>query len=354
MEQTFFNNSRIAITGAAGTVGKCLAKTLLKLPIAELRALDNNESSLFLEGERYRCEPRYSPFLCDVRDPDHMRRMLVDIDFVFHAAAFKHVPLCERSPSQAVQTNINGVQNLINAAVDNSVRRVIFTSSDKAVNPTNVMGTSKLMGERLITSANTLTKGPNRTIFSSTRFGNVAGSQGSVIPLFTQQIANGGPVTLTDERMTRFVMTLDEAVSVLIRSMMMACGGEVFVTKMPVIRISDLAEEMCAMLAPHFGHAPTTIQIERVGVRVGEKLFEELLNGEESGRAYDIDDGFFVILPAFRTMIEAVPYGYLGDTSRPVSDTYVSESQPFLTRQELRTFLMQPGVFEDGLRNSLT
>ena len=176
---------------------------------------------------------------------------MAGINLVFHTAAFKHVILCERSPFEAVQTNIIGIQNIIQAAIANQVARLIFTSSDKAVNPTNVMGTSKLMGERLMTAANGNACG-NCQIFASTRFGNVLGSRGSVIPIFREQIKMGGPVTLTDPEMTRFIMSIKQAVQLVIDSAFLAQGGEVFVTKMPVIRIQDLAEVMINELAPNF------------------------------------------------------------------------------------------------------
>ena len=187
--------------------------------------------------------------LGDVRDRDKLVQAMRGIDIVLHTAALKHVILCEQSPRDAVQTNIQGVQNLIDAATVNQVERVLFTSSDKAVNPTNVMGTSKLMGERLMTAANAHRRagGP---IFASTRFGNVLGSRGSVIPLFMRQISRGGPVTLTDPEMTRFIMTLREAVHLVMESTFLARGGEVFVTKMPIARIQDLAKVMVKTLAP--------------------------------------------------------------------------------------------------------
>jgi len=219
---------RILVTGACGTVGSELIRQLLEdYQVKELVALDNNESELFFVEEKFSKHPQAAFFLADVRDRDKLSRRMKGIDVVFHAAAFKHITFCERSPFEAVQTNILGVQNVIYAALENSVKRVIFTSSDKAVNPTNVMGTSKLMGERLITAANCNLRGEG-PIFTSTRFGNVLGSRGSVIPIFHEQIRRGGPVTLTDPLMTRFIMSITEAVQLLIDSGRHSCGGEVF------------------------------------------------------------------------------------------------------------------------------
>ena len=190
--------------------------------------------------------------LGDVRDLAVLLRETRNTDVIFHAAAYKHVYVCERSPLEAIQTNVLGVQNVVQAATENRVQRLVFTSSDKAVNPTNVMGPSKLMGERLITAA---AVDPNHSgsIFLSTRFGNVLGSRGSVVPIFRQQIRNGGPVTLTDPSMTRFIMSLDDAVRLVIESAVLARPGDVLITKMNAIRISDLAEVIVREYAPMSG-----------------------------------------------------------------------------------------------------
>jgi FlaA1/EpsC-like NDP-sugar epimerase len=203
----YLTGKRVLVTGACGTVGSELIRQLLEdaYEPTEVIAMDNNESGLFFLEQQFLSESRASFFLADVRDRDKLRRKMQGVDVVFHAAAFKHVVLCERSPFEAVQTNINGVQNVIYAACENLVDKVIFTSSDKAVNPTSVMGTSKLMGERLMTAANSNLRGKG-PIFASTRFGNVLGSRGSVIPIFHEQIRKGGPVSVTDPNMTRFIM----------------------------------------------------------------------------------------------------------------------------------------------------
>ena len=276
----FYEKKQVAVTGAAGTVGKELVKMLLGYGVSRVFALDNNEGDLFYLSEQWRAEPRFEGFLCDIADLETLRFFLSGSDFVFHAAAYKNVPVCERSPSLAVRANIIGTENVIAAARYNNVKRVLFTSSDKAVNPTNVMGTTKLMGERLITAANTLNQGSG-TIFSSTRFGNVAGSRGSVVPVFINQIAGGGPITLTHRNMTRFIMTLEEATRLVLESMVLARGGEAFVTKMPVFKITDIAEIMVEELAPKFGFRASDIEIVDIGPRPGEKMYEELITDEE-------------------------------------------------------------------------
>ena len=204
----FFDGKRVIVTGAAGTVGTELVNWLLRTSAAEVRGIDSYENGLFNLAESLRHEPRFHPFICDVRNARKLSTMFKNMDYCVHTAALKHVGSSERSPFETVQTNIVGVQNVIQAALDNDLQRVLLTSSDKAVNPTNVMGTTKLMGERLMTAANAMLGLGSKAVFASVRFGNVAGSAGSAVPLFCDQIARGGPVTLTDPQMTRFVMTL--------------------------------------------------------------------------------------------------------------------------------------------------
>jgi FlaA1/EpsC-like NDP-sugar epimerase len=254
------------------------------------------------------------------------------------------VILCERAPFDAVQTNILGVKNVIQAALNNGVERVIFTSSDKAVNPTNVMGTSKLMGERLITAANSL-KMNHRTIFSSTRFGNVLGSRGSVIPIFARQIEAGGPVTLTDARMTRFIMTLEDSCRLVLSAAEKAKGGEVFVTKMPVIRIADLARVMIDELAAGFGHDPRTMPVTEIGSKPGEKLYEELMSDEETRRTVELEE-MFAVLPAFRSVYEDIAYDYDDLVTTTVTDPYVSTPQNSMSEAELRLFCRRNQLLE--------
>ncbi len=333
-----WKNKRILITGVCGSVGQELLRQVIKHEPVEIIGLDNNESDLFFIDETYRQYTSTHFFLGDLRDREKLQRVMRDIDIVLHAAALKHVILCEKSPTDAVQTNILGVQNIIDAAHANNVERVLFTSSDKAVNPTNVMGTSKLMGERLMTAANALRKGDG-PIFASTRFGNVLGSRGSVIPLFNQQIAKGGPVTLTDPLMTRFIMTLQEAVKLVMDSTFLACGGEVFVTKMPVVRIADLAKVMIEELAPRHGYTPDEIEVKVIGSKPGEKLYEELLNDEETRRTVELPR-FFVVQPAFKAVYKTIDYVYPKMRQAGVDRPYNSSVEPAMTIPKLQDFLL--------------
>lgn len=343
-KMTLWTNKKIFITGVCGTVGSELLRQISALNPTEIVGIDNNESELFFLSEQYRSQPAVRLYLGDLRDRDELIRRMKGTEIVLHAAALKHVILCEQSPRDAVHTNILGTQNVIDAAMESRVERVIFTSSDKAVNPTNVMGTSKLMGERLMTAANAQRRGDG-PVFASTRFGNVLGSRGSVIPLFKRQIATGGPVTLTSAEMTRFIMTLKEAVSLVMESVFLARGGEVFVTKMPVIRIADLASVMIEELGPAYGFDPEKIKIDHIGSKAGEKLYEELMNDEETRRTVELER-YFVVAPAFRSVYENIEYVYPGMKPDKVARPYNSSVEPAISREELRTYLRQNHLLE--------
>lgn len=352
----YLKEKTILITGGAGTVGSELIRQVLRQGPAEVRVVDNNETAVFFLEEQYAAggakpaarnsDPAcdFHAFIGDIRDFDKLRRMMDGVDIVFHAAALKHVILCEKSPNDAVQTNINGVKNIIDAALENNVERVIFTSSDKAVNPTNVMGTSKLMGERLITAANSL-KRSRQTVFSSTRFGNVIGSRGSVFSIFYQQIRDGKTLTLTDPQMTRFIMTAEEAAQLVIEGGELAKGGEVFVTKMPIIRIEDLAHVMIDLLASRFGKRPDQYEISIVGAKPGEKLYEELMSDEETRRAVELPR-MFAVLPAFRSVYRAIEYDYPEQVAGSINDAYVSNRYTPMSREALRDYIINSRLVE--------
>ena len=339
-----WHGKTVLITGVCGTVGRELLRQIVVESPAEIVGVDNNESEMFFLGEEYAANHAIQLYVGDIRTRETLMDRFRGVHVVLHAAALKHVSLCEKSPRDAVQTNIHATQNVIDAAIANGVQRVLFTSSDKAVNPTNVMGTSKLMAERLMSAANAERRadGP---IFASTRFGNVLGSRGSVIPLFDRQIAAGGPVTLTDENMTRFIMTLQEAVRLVIGSTFLARGGEVFVTKMPVLRIVDLARAMIQELALGYGHRPDDIAIEAVGPRPGEKLYEELLNDEETRRTVETD-AYYIVLPALKSHYEIVQYAYPGMYENRIDRPYNSAVTPAMSRDELVVYLRRHDLLQ--------
>ena len=286
--EKFYNGKTILVTGGAGSIGSEIVRSLLKLDPHAIRILDINETGLFdLEQELQ--SPKIRTFIGDVRDKDRLKRAFEDVDIVFHAAALKHVPLCEYNPFDAVKTNVIGTQNVMDTALDEEVGKVILISTDKAVNPTNVMGATKLLSERLVISANHY-KGKRQIAFSCVRFGNVMDSRGSVIPLFRSQIKKGGPLTVTDLNMTRFVMSIPNAVDLILKAAYISKGGETFILKMPALRIIDLAEVMAEELAPK----NSKIEMKLIGKRAGEKLYEELLTQDEVKYAVE-KDGLYVL-----------------------------------------------------------
>jgi len=343
--ESFFKLRRVIVTGGAGSVGRELVRKLSKFDFDVIRVLDNDESGLFDMETEYRSSvPNIEFYHCDITDEREMRRTFSDMDYCFHSAALKHVPSCERSPFSTVNVNITGCEVVGRMASENHLKKVIFMSSDKAVNPTNVMGTSKLMGERLFTAMNFLQSKHKETLFSCTRFGNVLGSRGSVVPLFAAQIAAGQPVTLTDARMTRFVMTLSQAADLVLESMILAQGGEIFITKMPVLRISDLARVMIERLAPLYGHNPKSIEMTVVGSRPGEKLWEELSTDEEANRLLE-GEKFLIVTPAGHVESqERERYSYNEIPLLKSRTIYHSDRQPILNDEEIWALLREPGV----------
>ncbi len=337
-----YRDKTVLVTGSCGTVGAELVRQLITSPAAHIVCIDNNETELFFQIERHRDSGKVSGHLADVRDAEALKLRMRGIDIVIHSAALKHVGLCEDSPAQAIATNIDGTQNVIDAALENEVERVIFTSSDKAVNPTNVMGTSKLMGERLMTAAAETTSNDLNvrarnagTIFASTRFGNVLGSRGSVVPIFRRQIDAGGPITLTDREMTRFIMSLEDAVGLVLESVWLAAGGEVMVTKMPVARIEDIAHVMRDAVS-----GGDDIEITEIGAKPGEKMYEELMNDEEVRRTVEYGN-FFVTLSAFADR-NAPCYAHLADQPSP-DRPFNSAVEQALDRQEVATYFAEKG-----------
>jgi FlaA1/EpsC-like NDP-sugar epimerase len=347
----FFQDKSVLVTGACGTVGSELVRQLLEeYNVGELVGLDNNESSLFFLEQRHLRHSNAHFSLADVRDRDKLVRKFKGVDIVFHAAAFKHVILCERSPFEAVQTNILGVRNIIDAACECNVGRVIFTSSDKAVNPTNVMGTSKLMGERLMTAANSSLrgKGPH---FRIDAFRQCSGLQRIGNPDFQRANTKRGPGDLTDPEMTRFIMSIKRPTRLVIDSAMLAKGGEVFVTKMPVIRIQDLAQVMISELAPIYGHPPESVAIDVIGFKPGEKIYEELMSREEIRRTVELKR-YFAVLPAFRSLYCKTDYVYPDTLKEVVEKPYNSANEIPLTVEELRDFIRQNNLLtEDANRH---
>jgi FlaA1/EpsC-like NDP-sugar epimerase len=291
-----FRGKNVLVTGGSGSIGSEVVKKMLQCEPKVVRVLSNDENCLFNLEQELRCYSNLRFLVGDVRDKERLQRAVENVDFVFHAAALKHVPLCEYNPFEAVKTNVLGTQNVIEAAMEEEVEKLITISTDKAVNPVNVMGATKLLAERLTTSANYY-KGLRKTAFSCVRFGNVLDSRGSVMPSFRDQIRKGGPVTLTDPDMTRFVMTIPTAVDLVLKAAKIARGGEIFIFKMPALRIGDLAKAMIGELAPQYGYNPQSIKVQISGKRAGEKVYEELLTADEAMNASETEDMFIISPP---------------------------------------------------------
>lgn len=286
-----FKGKKILITGGAGSVGQALTRRLLGYGAEKVRIFDISENELFKMRSEFGDDKRLRYLIGDIRDADRLRLAMEGIDIVAHLAAMKHVYACEYNPFEAVKTNIDGLQNVINVARNENVEKVIFSSTDKAARPLSVMGTTKLLGERLISVANYY-KGNRRTLFASVRFGNVIGSNGSVVPIFKEQIAKGERITVTDKEMTRFVITMDEAVDLICDAARLTKGQETFVWKMRTLRVVDLVEAMKDKFAK--GKQIKTVII---GKGEGEKIHEDIMTREELSRAVELDS-LYIIYPA--------------------------------------------------------
>nr|WP_321496406.1 UDP-N-acetylglucosamine 4,6-dehydratase (inverting) [uncultured Methanolobus sp.] len=285
IDGSLFEGKNILLTGGTGSFGKKFTEIIL-------REHNPNSLRIYSRGEynQYKMQQEFNDkrlrfLIGDVRDRERLYRAMNGVDIVVHAAALKQVPACEYNPIEAIKTNIDGSVNIIDAAIDNSVERVMAISTDKAVHPVNLYGATKMVAEKLFVQGNTYT-GKGRTKFSCVRYGNVIGSRGSVIPLFKEQKENG-KLTITDERMTRFWLTLDQGVHFVLNSIQRMTGGEIFVPKIPSMKITDLAEA----IAPEANK-------EFTGIRPGEKLHEIMITEDESRHAKEFSD-YFIIEPEF-------------------------------------------------------
>ncbi|HUT28019.1 MAG TPA: polysaccharide biosynthesis protein [Methanomassiliicoccales archaeon] len=323
-----YKGKRLLVTGGAGSIGQEIVRKLTEEDCTQIRVLDTNETALFELENRLKCD-RLRMFIGNVRDKDRLFRAMEDVDIVFHAAALKHVPLCEYNPFEAAKTNVVGTENAIECALDRGVERFIMISTDKAVNPSNVMGATKLLAERLTLAANSY-KGGRSSKFSVVRFGNVLNSRGSLLTTLKQQIENNEAVTLTHEDMTRFVMSIEEAVDLVLTAGLMGEGGEIFILKMDAVRIVDLIRVIAEDLGKRNSH---DVEIKTIGIRPGEKLYEELLTEEESLLVEDIGP-MYVLHPG------------VNGTPSDCGVVYNSNEGRFLNDDEIRRKLREIGYLE--------
>ena len=324
------SGKNILITGGCGSIGSHLVEKVLEHDPNVVRVFDNSESGLFQLQREFEDDQQLRFLLGDVRDQDRLKLAVEDIDVVFHAAALKHVTINEYNPFETVQTNVQGTQNLIRAALEEEVESFVGISTDKASNPTSVMGATKLLSERLIIAANTY-KGSRETRFGCVRFGNVLGSSGSVVPLFFDQIKSGGPVTVTDPEMTRFIMPIGEAAELVLRAQSEMKSGETFVLKMPAFRVGTLAEAMVNEYAPQFGYDPAAVDIEIVGARPGERKHEKLISEDEIQHLRETEE-MYIITPEIGASDH---FNVEVGTEAQINDEYTSSDGTLLTESEI-------------------
>lgn len=330
-----FKDKTILVTGGVGSIGSEIVKYLLTRDVKTIRVFDINESGLFDLAQELETD-KIRTLVGDVRDKERLRKAISGVDIVFHAAALKHVTLCEYNPLESIKTNIVGTQNIVDVSMEENVERLISISTDKAVNPRSVMGATKLLSERLITAS--FSNSPQTVIMSSVRFGNVVGSNGSVIPLFKRRLEQNKSICVTDPKMTRFIMSIKESVYLICKAAEIARGGEIFILKMPAIKIKDLAEVMI----DKYGSEDT--EMEMIGCKLGEKMNEELITEDELSITYENDD-MFIISPystihtgehlIFGPIDYRVPEGFkLAENPK-----HVSNINGFLTKQEIEELL---------------
>ncbi|NQD64943.1 polysaccharide biosynthesis protein [Bacillus haikouensis] len=329
-----FTNKTILVTGGTGSWGNELVSQLLEKNPKEIRIYSRNETSQVLMKQKFESDPRLSFVIGDIRDKEAVKEACENVEYIFHLAALKHVPVCEFQPLEALKTNVIGTQNVIEAAIENKVEKVINISTDKAANPSNFYGFTKAMGEKLIINANVLT---DKTKFVCVRGGNVLGTNGSVIHVFKHGIKNKQRIGITDKKMTRFFLTIKDAIKLLFKATYESHGGEIFVMKMPTCKILDLAQVLIDVYSPD-----KEVIVEEAGIRPGEKLHELLLTEFESHNTIVYDNEYFVILPTIpiKGLTE-----YYKDHPKVDLDTY-SSSDNIIEYNEIKTMLKEGGFLD--------
>jgi UDP-N-acetylglucosamine 4,6-dehydratase len=333
-----FKDKVLLITGGTGSFGKAVLQRLLRSEFSEVRIFSRDEMKqedmrLALKSEKLKF------YIGDVRDYSSVHDALSGVDYVFHAAALKQVPSCEFYPMEAVKTNVIGAENVLRAAIDQEVERVVVLSTDKAVYPINAMGLSKALMEKVMVAKSRLCD-PAKTVLSATRYGNVMASRGSVIPLFLQQLQAGRPITITDPAMTRFLMSLEESVDLVLYAFEHARPGDIFVQKAPASTVGDLAEAMRQLLGKDSG-------VDVIGTRHGEKLYESLVSREEMARAEDL--GGYYRIPADTRDLNYAKYFVEGETSISSIDDYTSHNTQRLSVDEVKKVLMNLDLVREAV-----
>ncbi len=341
-----FTNKTLLITGGTGSFGNAVLNRFLATDIGEIRIFSRDELKQDDMRHYYQREfPQYCNklkfYIGDVRDKQSIDKAMRGVDFIFHAAALKQVPSCEFFPIEAVKTNVLGTENLLQSAIDHGVKKVICLSTDKAAYPVNAMGTSKAMMEKVIV-AKARTVDPEETTICCTRYGNVLCSRGSVVPLFISQIKEGKPLTITEPSMTRFVMTLEEAVELVVYAFQNAESGDIMVQKAPACTIEVLAQAVKEI----FGSKEET---KIIGIRHGEKMYETLLTNEECANA--IDMGNFYRVPADKRGLNYDKYFTDGNLKRAELSEFNSNNTELMTVEEVKEKLLTLSYVQNELKD---
>jgi len=325
-----FRNKTLLITGGTGSFGNAFMKRFLNTEIKEIRIFSRDEKKQDDMRRLYRND-KLKFYIGDVRDLSSVKNAMHGVDYIFHAAALKQVPSCEFFPLEAVKTNVIGTDNVLTAAIEYGVKKVICLSTDKAAYPINAMGISKAMMEKVFV-AKSRTVDPDKTLICGTRYGNVMASRGSVIPLFVEQIKSGQPLTVTDPSMTRFLMSLDEAVELVVYAFTHAQAGDIMVQKAPACRIGDLAQAIIELF-----DADQKIRI--IGTRHGEKKFETLLTREEYAIAHDL--GHYFRVPADQRDLNYDKYFEIGNERLTTMEEYNSDNTDILNVEQIKAKLLE-------------
>ena len=295
-----YNNKTILVTGGTGTIGSELVRQLIELKPKQIRVFSRDQNKQYYLAEKLGYYSGLRFLIGDIRDRERLDLAMEGVDIVFHAAALKHVPSCEYNSLEAVKTNVIGSQNIINLARKHHVKKVIGISTDKAVNPNNIMGTTKLMMERLFINANQYFAHPG-TQFACVRFGNVAWASASVLPVWTKQIENGNEITITNPDMTRFFISIGQAINLVLKASQLTKGGEIFILKMPAIRMGDLAKMFVKKYSPD-----KKVIIRIIGKRGGEKKHEELIDSSDLDRDIFQNKEMLIITPPQPVYVNAI------------------------------------------------
>ena len=346
---SLFKGKTLMITGGTGSFGNAVLNRFNTSDIDEIRIFSRDEKKQDDMRHEYQVKyPEYAEkikfYIGDVRNIDSIRPAMVGVDYIFHAAALKQVPSCEFFPMEAVRTNVIGTENVLTAAIEAGVKNVVCLSTDKAAYPVNAMGTSKAMMEKVIV-AKSRTVNPSKTKICCTRYGNVMCSRGSVIPLWIDQIRSGNPITITDGSMTRFIMSLDEAVDLVLFAFEHGESGDILVQKAPACTIQTQAEAVCEL----FGGDKKDIKI--IGIRHGEKMYETLLTNEECAHA--IDMGNFYRVPCDKRGLNYDKYFNQGDAERNTLTEFNSGNTEQLTVGQVKEKLLQLSYIQESLNKDM-